>query len=150
MPMIRKQITVEAPIERVFAALDTPGALPRFLPGFKAVSEVALSERRVGDSFVASYGVMGLHYEQRFTYSEYSKPTRISLRFEGVAAGSMELALTSGAHGTQVWLYLNYHELSGGLLARVGNNLLFRRLNESNAERMLHNLKRAVESALVS
>lgn len=91
---------------------------------------------------------MGLHYQQRFTYSEYVKPTRISLRFEGAAAvGTMELALMSHMSGTQMWLYIDYKEVPGGLLARVGNSLVFRRLNENHAEQMLHKLKRAVESA---
>jgi carbon monoxide dehydrogenase subunit G len=147
MPRIRRQVTIQAPIERVFAAFDNPCDLPLFLPGVKAVSEVDLSAQRIGDSFVASYGVVGLHYQQRFTCTEYIKPTRISLRFEGAAAlGTMELAFRSHTSGTQMWLYIDYKEVPGGLLARVSNGLVFRRLNEIHAKQMLHNLKRTVES----
>lgn len=47
MPTIRKQVSIEAPIELVFAAFDNPGDLPLFLPGVKAVSDVELSAQRL-------------------------------------------------------------------------------------------------------
>ena len=146
MPAIHKSTVVNAPIETVFDAFDDPEALPQYVPPMTHVREVHRSDQRLGDSFQATYVVLGMHFDEAFTYAEYVRPTKLVTRFEGPMRGSMGATLTpqDGAT-TRVDLEIDY-QMPGGVVGKVADALLVERMNEKNAERMLENLKMIVES----
>lgn len=144
MPRIREEIAIEASAERVFEAFSSPDVLLICHPGVESVAQDGSSEQRVGDSFLANYSVMGSHFSQRFRYTRFQSPSEIAFEFEGVTLGTMHFTLTPTASGTQVKLSIDY-EAPGGLFARAVNRLVFRRMNENHAGRMLTNLKQLVE-----
>jgi uncharacterized protein YndB with AHSA1/START domain len=146
MPTIHKSTVVNAPIETVFDALDDPEALPQYIPPMTQVREVHRSNQRLGDSFQATYVVLGMHFDESFTYAEYVRPTKLVTRFVGPMTGTMGATLTLQKEATtHVDLAIDY-QMPGGLVGKVADALLVERMNEKNAEHMLENLKMIVES----
>src|SRR5712691_10284265 len=89
MPRITKSLEVGAPVEKVFEMLDDPENFPVYVPIVTKVSNIRRSDKRLGDSFDVVYSMMGMDFNETFTYSEYAKPRRLAARYEGRMTGSM-------------------------------------------------------------
>ncbi len=61
MATIHKSIDIDAPAERVFEMLTDPRRLPEYAPGLVSVEDIRQTEQHLGDSFRATYSVLGLH-----------------------------------------------------------------------------------------
>jgi uncharacterized membrane protein len=146
MPTVQKEITIDAPIDVVFRALDDPEAMPQYVPSVRDVGDVQRSDRRLGDSFTAIYSMFGVKLTEKFTYIEYAPPWRIKARFEGAMAGTMGCALEPWNGATRVRLEIHY-ELRGGALGKAVSAALVERMNAQTAQHMLENLKLLVETA---
>ena len=144
MSKVTKTISIDAPVEKVFLRCDDPNAMPLYVPSVTSVSDVRRSEKRIGDTFTVKYGMLGTHFDEDFTYTEYEKNRRIKARFEGAMEGSMGIALEPQGKSTKATLETEY-EVSGGVIGKAVNKLLFERINEKNAERLLENLKLVCE-----
>ena len=144
MPTIHREITVNAPIDKVFSAIDNPEDLPDFAPGVRDVHDIHRTPRRLGDTFRISYAVLGIPFPQQFTVTEYRSPSRVQLRFEGFMSGTMEWRLCADGAFTRVSVDVTY-EVPSGSAARSTNLLPLQRINEKNADGMLANLKRKIE-----
>ncbi len=114
MPSIHKEISINAPADAVFGLIDDPEAFPRFSPNVTEVSEIQRSDGRIGDTFRATYTILGLRLPVTFTYTEYERPNRLAARFEGRFRGTMVTTLSPSGGGTQVALDLDY-DVPGGV-----------------------------------
>jgi carbon monoxide dehydrogenase subunit G len=145
MPTVAKTIEINAPIEKVFDACDNPENAPVIFPNVSSVSDIKRSDKRLGDTFHVRYSIMGMHFDEDFTYSEYQKPTKLGAKYVGGMTGTMFLNLVPKEAGTVATLTVDY-AVSGGLLGKIANRLMFERMNAKNAERTLENIKLLVES----
>jgi uncharacterized protein YndB with AHSA1/START domain len=145
MPAVQKTIVVNAPIEQVFQALDDPDKMPLYVPNVRKVSDVHRSDARLGDRFQATYMVLGLHFEETFTYTEYERPRKITAQFADGMTGTMSCTLEPLDESTRLTLE-NSYQMPGGVLGKARDALLLERMNEKTAERMLENIKMIVES----
>ncbi|TMI29313.1 SRPBCC family protein [Candidatus Bathyarchaeota archaeon] len=146
MTKVVKTILINAPISKVFEKCDNPNAMPLYVPSVTSVSNVQRSEKRIGDTFRATYGMMGAHFDEDFTYTEFERDKRIKAAFEGAMKGTMGITLVPQGNSTNATLESEY-EVSGGILGKAVNKLLFERINDKNAERLLENLKMVCEFA---
>ena len=144
MSTIHKEIDIDAPIERVFEVCDSPEAVALFAPGVVEVTAVTRTEGRIGDSFKATYALLGTRQEQLFTYVEYVKPRLITVRFEGDTTGTTRCRLTETTEGTRLRLDTDY-EVPGGAIGRAVNSLLFESMDQNDASRMLESMKLNME-----
>ncbi|TMA01526.1 MAG: hypothetical protein E6J97_02640 [Methanobacteriota archaeon] len=145
MPKITKSVEVDAPVEKVFEMLDNPENFPVYVPNVTKVSNIRRSEKRLGDSFDVVYSMMGMEFPETFTYSEYAKPKRLAARYEGRMTGSMGITLEPKGSTTLATLDVNY-EVRPGPFGKIANKLLFERMNEKTADRMLENIKMVIEA----
>lgn len=145
MPRVHKEIRINAPPDAVFRLTDDPEAFPRFSPNISEVSEIHRSEGRVGDTFRATYSMLGLRMPVTFTYAEYQPGQRLAARFEGPFSGRMATTLKARGSETDVSLDLDY-ELPGGALGKAMNRVLVERMQEKQAEHLLENMKLLAES----
>ena len=145
MAKMTKAIVITAPAEKIFGTLDDPKAIPLYVPAVVTISDVRQTEKRIGDTFRATYGLMGMHFDLRLTNTEHEPGKRIARRFDGPMKGAMAYTLEPHANSTKVKFDVDY-EMSGGVLGKAVDKLLVERMNEKNAERMLENLKMMMES----
>ncbi len=144
MSRTTQTITIAAPVEKVFQRCDDPNAMPLYVPSVTSVSNVQRSAKRVGDTFRVTYGMFGAHFDEDFTYTEYEQDKKIKASFEGAMKGTMGITLEPQGSGTKATFDTEY-QVSGGIFGKAVNKLLFERINEKNAGRMLENLKLVCE-----
>ena len=140
MARLTESITIAAPVEKVFLRCDDPHAMPLYVPSVTSVSDVKRSDRRLGDTFRVTYGMLGTHFDEDFTYTEYERNKKIKASFDGAMKGTMGITLEPHGGSTKATLETEY-EVSHGVLGKAANKLLFERVNEKNAARLLENLK---------
>ena len=145
MAKLARTVIVQAPVEKVFNVLDDPKALPFLYNCICSVSDLHRSEKHLGDTFKGTFSVIGLQFDVTFTTTEHDRPLKIVERFEGAMTGTMVFTLETRSNATSVSLEVDY-ELSKGLLGKIANKLLFERMNEKSAERMLENLTIQVDA----
>ena len=145
MATIHQSIDIDAPMERVFAILSDPKRLPEYVPGVISVENIQQTEQHVGDSFRATYSVLGLHFPMTFTATEYEHPTKLTRRFEGGMKGTWTWLLEPRGNSTHLTTAMEY-EMAGGILGKAMNAVLVERMNEKNAKGMLKNLKLVSEA----
>ena len=145
MAKLTRTVIVKAPVEQVFKALDDPNALPFLYNCVCNLSDFQSSQKRLGDTFKGTFSVIGLQFDVTFTCTERDPPLKIVERFEGAMNGTMVFILETRSNSTSVSLQVDY-EISKGLLGKIANKLLFERMNEKSAERMLENLTIEVEA----
>src|SRR5437016_13754971 len=124
--------------------LDNPENFPGYVPNVTKVSNIRRSEKRLGDSFDVVDSMVGMEIPEPVTYSEYAKPKRLAARYEGRMSGSMGITLEPKGDKTLATLDVNY-EVRPGPFGKIANKLLFERMNEKSADRMLENIKMVIE-----
>ena len=132
MATIHKSIDIEAPAERIFEILTNLKRLPEYAPGVISVEDIRQTEQHLGDSFCATYAVLGLHFPVTFTVIEYEQPTRLATRFEGGMKGTWTRLLEPRGNSTHLTTAMEY-EMAGGILGKAMNAVLVERMNEKNA-----------------
>ena len=145
MATIHKAIDIDAPAERVFEMLTDPKRILEYAPGVISVEDIRQTEQHLGDSFRATYSVLGVHFPMTFTATEYEQPTRLTTRFEGGMKGTWSWLLEPRGTSTHLTTSMEY-EMAGGMLGKAMNAVLVERMNEKNAERLLENLKLVSEA----
>jgi len=145
MAKLTKEIDVVAPPDKIYGTLNDPNTMPLFVPAVTNVSNVLKTEKRVGDTFRATYGLMGMHFDLTFTDTENAPAKKIARRFEGSMKGALAYTLEPHGNATRVKFDVDY-EMAGGVLGKAMDKLLVERMNEKNAERMLENLKMIMET----
>lgn len=145
MTFIQRALDVNAPAERVFDIIDTPSRVPEWAAGITRVSDIRESEGRVGDTMRATYSVMGMRFPMRWTTTEYEKPTRFRFRAEGGIGGNMGFFLEPKDGSTRVIWEVDY-TVQWGVVGKLLDALLVKRMSERNSERTLEALKAACEA----
>ena len=145
MATIHQSIDIAAPAEQVFAILTDPQRLPEYAPGVTSVEDIRSTEQHLGDSFRATYAVLGLRFPMSFTVTEHEPPTSRTTRFEGGMKGAWTWRLSPRGKSTHLTTTMEY-EMAGGILGKAMNAVLVERMNEKNAKGMLKNLKLVSEA----
>ncbi len=112
----RVDLTIRAPIERVFSIVADPSLLPRWRPAVAEVAEVSGPMDRVGTTFVTRY--RGRLPDSRGTVVACDPPRSQVLEGRGAAAYRAALTLAPHEEGTALTFELDAR-MPGGLLGRA-------------------------------
>jgi uncharacterized protein YndB with AHSA1/START domain len=140
MAEIHKSVTISASAEKVFDLIDDPSTISSYTPNVERVEDVHQSEQRIGDTFRVIYKAVGVTFEERFTITDYERPTRLASRFENGMKGTFVYQLTPQGEQTTLTVDVHY-ELPGGALGKAADALLLERTNEKTMEKQLDNLR---------
>ena len=148
MAEIHKTGTIGAPAEKFFDIVDDPENYPKYVPNVSQVVDVRRSDRRMGNSFRVIYKVLGTTFDEKFTTTDYRRPTRISSAFEGGMTGTFRWAFEPLGAQTKATVDVDYR-VAGGAIGKAVDVLVLVRTNEKSIEGMLENLRRlAVEAGV--
>lgn len=120
------EIRIEAPRERVFAALNDPEILKRAIPGCQALERMSASELTA--TVTAKIGPVKATFKGRVTLSDLNPPESYTIAGEGkggaagFAKGSAKVTLTEDGAATRLRYEVNADV--GGKLAQVGARLI--------------------------
>ena len=140
MAEIHKSVTIDAAAARVFDLLDDPSGIPSYTPNVERVEDVRQSDQRIGDTFRVIYKAVGMTFEEKFTITEHTRPTRLASRFENGMKGTFLYQVAPQGEQTTLTVDVHY-ELPGGPLGKAIDALLLERTNEKTIEKQLDNLR---------
>jgi uncharacterized protein YndB with AHSA1/START domain len=143
MERIRKYAFIEAPPARIFGYLTEAAHLPEIWPSMVEVSNVQ-TKPDGAHSFDWVYKMAGVKFHG---HSETVEVQRDRLRLVRNASGipsTFRWSFEPRANGTDLGLEIEY-EMPGQLLGRLAAPFL-RRLNEREADTLVHNLKERMEA----
>ena len=149
MAEIHKSVTIQAPAERVFDLLEDPSAIPSYTPNVERVEDARQSEQRVGDTFRVIYKAVGMTFEEKFTITEHTRPTRLASSFENGMKGTFVYELAAQGEQTTLTVDVQY-DLPGGALGKAADALVLERTNEKTIEKQLDNLRQMATQATIS
>ncbi len=147
MTKIIRTIDIEAPVEKVFEKCDDPNAFPQYVPNVSSVTNVQLTDKRIGDKFRVTYKIMGGYMNQDMTYVEYEPNRRIKQQVDGAVKGNMSIILEPQGSSTKA-TYEAELEISGGFLKRTMGKLVLDRTFGKDSEQMLENMKKLCEAGI--
>lgn len=146
MAEIKKSLTIDATANEVFDIVEDPSKLATFVPNVSEVVDIQRTERRVGDTFRVIYKVLGLTFDEKFTTTEYDRPTYITSTFKGGMNGTFRWTLEPLGPQCKVSVDIHY-DVAGGALGKAVDAVMLERTNAKSIEGMLDNLRRLVVKA---
>lgn len=99
-PPFRARIVVDAPIERVWAALIDIEAQPRWMREMREVRLLTEPPLRVGTRGEATVSILGITVTDPVEVTRLDAPRHFAIRHEGLFTGGGTIELEPGADGT--------------------------------------------------
>ena len=141
MVKIEGSITINAPVEKVFAYLDDPAHGMDFIPSITNIRDITGKE--VGQKWGWTYKMMGLPLKGEAEVTGYIPNRRCVVKTTGGIISTWTFTLKAKAGGTRLHLVIEYI-IPVPVLGKVGEKLVLR-LNEREAAFAIANLKDKLE-----
>lgn len=138
----RKLIHIDAPVEKVFAYMNSPEHLPEFWPSFVEVRNVQPLPGG-GNSFDWTYKMGGMKFDGRTETKEYYLNQRTVDKSEGGIPSLFNWIYQKEEGGMRLTVQAEY-TIPVVLLGKLVEPLIVK-LNEHEAETILANLKALME-----
>ena len=141
MAKVEKSITVNAPVEKVFAYVENPMNQLEYLPSIVEVIDMA--GQGVGAHYRWAYKMAGLRFEGESTLTEYTPSERMVVETKGGIASTWSWTFTPEDGGTKLNLTVEY-TIPVPVLGKLGEALILKQ-NEREADMAMANLKAKLE-----
>lgn len=142
MKKIEKSIVINAPAEEVFTFLTNPNNLPSVWPSLVEVKNEK-HDASGAHSFDWTYKMAGIHFHGHAESTEVEKNRRVVSKNEGGIPSTFTYTYSPKDGGTELRMTSEY-ELPDRAIAKLAEPLVTR-INEREAETLLHNLKAVLE-----
>ncbi len=142
MKKIEKKVSINAPVERVFEFVTDPNNLVAIWPSLVDVKNVKREANGV-HSFDWTYKMVGIHFSGHADATDVEQNRRVVMKNEGGIPSTFAWTYTSKDGTTDVGLLIDY-EIPNRVIAKLAEPLVAR-MNEREAETLLHNLKAVME-----
>ena len=147
MEKIRKFIFIEVPPAKVFGYLTEPTHLLEIWPSMVEVSNASITPEG-GQSFDWTYKMAGVKFHGHSETFEVKRDRLRYLKNKSGIPSTFRWTFEPREGGTDLSLDVEY-EIPGALLGRLAAPFL-RRLNEREADTLVHNLKERMEAGAVT
>jgi uncharacterized membrane protein len=142
MAKIRKSVSINAPLNTVFAYMTHPENLLEIWPSMIEVSNVKRKEDGAHD-FDWVYKMAGMRFKGHSETIEAQPNARVVLKNEGGIPSTFTWTYAAEGSGTKLTVEVEY-TLPGKLLDKLATPFL-ERVNEREAETLLANAKERIE-----
>lgn len=141
MAKVERSITINAPVEKVFAYIENPTNQLDWLPSMTEVKDV--TGQGVGAHFRWTYKMAGLSFEGESTATEHIPNERIVSQSKGGIASTWTWTFAPHDGGTKVNLVIEY-TVPVPVLGKLAEKLVLRQ-NEREADQSMANIKTKME-----
>ena len=141
MAKVEASITINTPIEKVFAYLDDPTNCMDFIPSMTEIRDV--TGQGVGQKWGWTYKMMGLPLKGEAEVTEYIRNERCVVKTTGGIISTWALTFKRGSGETRLNLVVEY-TIPVPVLGKLVEGLVLR-LNQREAEFAVANLKERLE-----
>jgi uncharacterized protein YndB with AHSA1/START domain len=145
MERIERHAFIEAPPAKVFGYLMDPTHFPEFWPSMVEVANVKTRPDGTTQSNDWTYKMGGVKFHGHTEFVEVQPDRLIVLKGEGGIKNTIRWSFAPSGNGTEFVDEVEY-ELPANLLTWLAAPLI-RKLNEREADTVIHNLKDRMETA---
>ncbi len=137
---------LEAPVEQVFALCSDLGRYPEWSVTCERIDQLSGSGDVAGTTYQRIDRLFGLRMESRGEIVAVERPQRLAIAEHAVGiTETLVFRLIPAGSGTDLAVEIGY-TLPGGVVGRVADALVLRRLLVRNARRNLRNLRALVQA----
>ncbi len=144
MATIDKEITINAPPQKIFSYLSKPSNLPQIWPSVVEIKNEQLLPNG-GYSAQWVYKMAGVHLEGTGEYIDVALNRYFAIKTQGAVNSSITMTFRSIDSQTRVTLTIDYR-VPLPLLAWLSGNIIVK-MNEQEAELILANLRTIMEES---
>ena len=142
MPIIDKDIIINAPLEKIFNYVNKPSNLPRISPSLIEINNEKMLPSG-GYSFRWMYKMIGVHMEGKAEYTDIIPNFWFNCKTHGVVDSAISWTFRARGAQTRVTLTVDYR-IPMPLSSRLSENTISE-TNEKEAGLILDNLKTIIE-----
>ena len=143
MAKIEKTITINAPVEKVFAYMENPANLPAIWPSMVEVKNMK-TEPGGGYNYDWVYKMAGVRIEGSSKTTEHEKNKRLADKSTKGIESEFIWDFRSEGAGTELSVEVAYN-VPVPVLGKLAESLIVK-MNEREAETLMHNLKTLLEA----
>ncbi len=143
MAKVERSVTINAPVEKVFAYIADPMSEPEWLPGSVEVKDVTLTEEGVGSHYRWVYKLVGLRFEGESTTLEYIPNQRIVTQSKGGIVSTWTYTFEPHDGGTKANVVVEY-TIPIPVLGKVAEAFALKQI-EREADLAVANIKARME-----
>lgn len=144
MPKIERNITISAPVEKVFTYINDPELNPEWLPSMIEVKDVNMTEQGVGSRFKWVYKMAGIRFNGETTTIEYVPNQRIVVQSKVGINSKWSWTFEPYNNGTRLSLVVEY-TIPIPVLGKLAEAVVLKQ-NEKEADAATVNIKAKMES----
>lgn len=141
MAKVERSVTINAPVEKIFAYIEDPMCMPEWLPGMIETKDV--TGQGVGSYFRWTYKMAGLSFEGESTATEHIPNERLVSQSKGGIVSTWTWTFAPHDDGTKVNLVIEY-TVPIPVLGKLAEKLVLRQ-NEREADQAMANVKAKME-----
>jgi uncharacterized protein YndB with AHSA1/START domain len=147
MSTVSAEITIDAPMERVWETIMDPSRLGDWVTIHKSVSNVSQNPLRPGSTMDQSMCVKGLTFRVHWTLVSVDSPRRAQWEGAGPARSNalIRYELSSNGDGRTTFKYTNEFHPPGGRLGNAAGRVIVGATSEREAHNSLARLKDLLE-----
>jgi uncharacterized membrane protein len=143
MAIVQRDVVLRASAQKTMALLSDAGRWPDWYPGMTEI-DIAAPFPENGGKVNFKVKSAGLSMSITETVLEYD-PDKLQLfQMEGMLSGRARWEVTQDGGGTRLTTTFDY-ALPGGVLGKIADALLVKRMNAKSLEEALHNVRALVE-----
>lgn len=146
--MEKEKVEVQAEIkvsaQKIFEFITNPENIPSILPGLIENSNVPALPLTTGASFNYKYQMYGMTFDGVWTVLDIKEPTLYKAHTTGGIESDWTIEISDEGDSTKVQLTVEY-AIPGTLFHKIKAAIL-RKINEKEADHMIHNLKAVLET----
>lgn len=144
MARIEKSVTINGDTSQIDAYAINATTWPQWVAGIESVQPDGVFPEKGGELKV-KYKSAGMTFDITMTTREIVHGDHVIFDMEGMINGSQHWQYARDGQGTKVTCIFDY-SMPGGGLGAIADKLIVERMNTSNIENTLANLKRVVET----
>ena len=144
MPKIKRSITINAPVKKVFDYIADPVPSPEWLPGMVEIKDVIRTEDGVGSAHNWVYKMAGVRFEGKSITDEFVQNKKIVVRSESSIKTLWSWNFEPLIDGTKIDLSVEY-TIPMPVLGKLAEAIVLKQ-NEREADLALANIKAKMEN----
>jgi carbon monoxide dehydrogenase subunit G len=143
MAIVQRDVQIQASPQEAMAVLSDASRWPDWYPGMTQI-DITAPFPEAGGKVAFKVRSAGISMSIRETVLDYLPGELQLLEMEGMLSGRARWELTPEGDGTRLTTTFDY-SLPGGVLGRVADALIVKRMNATSLEQALQNFRTLVE-----
>lgn len=145
MAKVSKNISINAPVSKVFSFVTSPENWTKYVTSLVDVKDVSSPKVEPGTTFRWTYRMLGMNFHGKGQVTENIKNKKFGMKMEGSFPITETYNFSSDDKGTELYVEVEY-DMPGKIMGVIANKGLMEKINKKEAETVLGKIKLLCEA----